>query len=112
MPARGIFSTGLPNRQPAARPYQAPAIRSASAAGAGRAAGATGAISSTNWSHWSGSAGSAGAGLASTWSISSEASVRRAGLAGGSEAPERGARSLPPAANQRRLASATSLPSS
>ena len=36
MPARGIFSTGLPRRQPAALPCQAPRIRSGCTSGRGR----------------------------------------------------------------------------
>ena len=36
MPARGIFSTGLPSRQPAARPVQAPCTRSRIGSTAGR----------------------------------------------------------------------------
>ncbi len=76
MPSRGIFSTGLPSRQPTARPTHPPCTRSRSAApvpSTGGGAGHDAAMSAYD----SGSSADAGSGTASQASSSSIASARR-----------------------------------
>ena len=114
IPARGIFSTGLPSTQPTARPSQAAYTRSRRASGSG--AGIRGATRSptaaTMADQLLGSSTSLGAGIASSSSSSWRASATCSGLAGSGEAPAARGPIAPPAATHRRSTSATSRPSS
>ena len=111
MPSRGIFSTGLPSRQPAARPNHAPctASRLRPIANLGSSADQSSVI--TPRSIGSSCSSDSGTGLASSSSSSSSASARRPSSPS-CPSPECGASACPPAASQRARTSDTSLPSS
>ena len=112
MPSSEIFSTGLPSRQPAARPSQAPWSRSSDASRrhGKQAGGDARQIASRS----SGSAGrrAAGASRSSTWASSPAASSRNSGAAASGVAPPALRLGAPPAAIQRSRRSPTSTPSS
>src|SRR5215472_1400692 len=111
MPWRGTFSTGLPRRQPAARPSQAPWTRSngsCSAGITGRAGGSDQRLRIP--SRPSGSA-LAGSGMAASSSSRRPASCRSSRLAVRLEIPPPGGSRVPPAAVQAAAIARTSLPS-
>ncbi len=111
MPARGSFSTGLPSRQPAARPSQAACSRSGpSATGRARGAGHRGHAARIA-GRSVGSSAASGLSMRASSSSRRPASARSRGGAGTSEAPARAGAGAPPAAYQRRSASAVSRPS-
>ena len=112
MPSSGSFSTGLPRRQPAARPSQAPCTRSARSARVFSGSSGTATVARIA-SRSSGSSVSSrsGSGIRSISVRRSRASVRRASDAGSGEAPLQTGSGAPPAASQRSRTSAVSRPS-